>query len=73
MSDWMKWGRLHDAVFEALDVELTLEDCEKVFELLPQNVKGTALSWGFSDTVFGDEVFRFAKENKEDIMYIVAK
>lgn len=68
---WEKWGRLHDAVVEALDVSLSLSDCEKVYELLPDHIKGTAISWGFSDTVFGDEVFSFAKDHKEDIMYIV--
>ena len=65
---WERWGRLHDAVYEAIDIELTLKQCEAVFNILPLHTQNEAETWGYSDTVFGDKVFQFAKDNKDKIL-----
>jgi hypothetical protein len=69
---WDQWGRIHDAVLEAVDINLTAAQCKKVFLMLPREEQGLAISWGLFDTVFGDEVFTWAKENKYKIEELVS-
>lgn len=66
------FGRVHDALYEAVfqDFETgpTFEQIKVFVKLLPENIVGKAISWGFSDTEVGDEVFEFARDNKELVL-----
>ncbi len=51
------WACFHDAILDATDKSYTQKELEKLFEELPENIKMTAIQWGMSDTVFGDDVY----------------
>ena len=57
------WESFHDAVYEATDVSFSKEELKDLFYELPMNISNIALEWGLSDTVFGDEVYTYIKEN----------
>lgn len=70
--------RMHDAVIDVFDEEdLHQKVCEKlekdeylraILNILPIHILGIGISWGMSDTVFGDEIYTFAEENKQEIL-----
>lgn len=39
----------------------------KLFNIIPEHLKGLAISWGCSDTVFGDDVFVWFLETYYDM------
>lgn len=59
------WWSIHDAVVDVLDVSITKEQAKEIFQMLPSHIQGTAISWGMSDTVFGDEVYSYVEENPD--------
>lgn len=66
-QNWETFGRMHDAVMEATvdttKTDLTITQCKKLFLMLPESVQEDAIEWGFSDTCFGDNVFKFVQDN----------
>lgn len=72
------FDRMHDAVIDVFDEEPVYEKvCEKlekdeclraILNILPIHILSIGIRWGMSDTVFGDEVYTFAEENKQEIL-----
>lgn len=72
------FDRMHDAVIEVFDEDdVHQKVCEKlekdeylraILNILPIHILGIGISWSMSDTVFGDEVYTFAEENKQEIL-----
>ena len=58
------YNHMHDVIYEALDFEPTNEQIQAIWDELPEHIKGTAIEWGTSDTVFGDKVFTYLKDKK---------
>ena len=56
---------MYDVILEALDIEPTDEEIMNFFNELPDHIKGLAVQWGTSDTVFRDDMFVWLKENKK--------
>jgi hypothetical protein len=54
---------LHDVILEALDIEPTPEQILQVWNKLPEDIQGTAIQWGSSDTVFRDNVYEWLTDN----------
>lgn len=60
-----EWGGIHDAVLDAIDKDMTQDELIELWHELPSHIQATALSWGMSDTVFGDQVFEWVQKNKK--------
>jgi len=58
---------LHDAIIDASEKHLNQDELIEVWNLLPIGIKVTAIEWGMSDTVFGDAVYKWAKDNIEKL------
>lgn len=71
-SEERDFSRVHDALCEAMSQDLetgpTFEQIKVFVKMLPQNIVGKGISWGFDDTEVGDEVYVFAQENKDLVM-----
>ena len=57
-------NNMYDVIVEALNIEPTDEQIIEFFYELPDHIKGLAVQWGTSDTVFRDDMFVWLKENK---------
>jgi len=55
---------IHDVVLEALDIEPTQEQIQKLWDGLPEDIQGTAIQWGTSDTVFRDNLYEWLEKMK---------
>jgi len=64
-NNWETWGRLHDAILEVSKINLSIINCVCLFHRLPERIQTIAFQYGFNDTVFGDEVCEFIKDNKQ--------
>jgi hypothetical protein len=51
---------LDDLPFDDSDTDLMLE----LFNNLPDDLQGTAVSWGFNDTVFREDLFEYLLETQ---------
>lgn len=56
----------HDCVLLATGDSYTPEELLELFNTLPAEIQGIALSWGLSDTVFRDCVFEYLRENSDE-------
>lgn len=67
-------GSLHDVlVYSDIAKNPTTAQIKAFFMILPQSVVGTALSWGFSDTVVRDHLCEFIRKNRQDVLEAVSK
>jgi len=55
-------GSFHDCVYEVNQVSHTDDELRDIFLSLPDDMIGTAYSWGLSDTVFRDSVYVYLRE-----------
>lgn len=58
------FNAMHDVIFEALDIEPTNAQIHVIWEELPEDIRGLAIQWGTSDTVFRDNLYEHLKNNK---------
>lgn len=58
------FNAMHDVIFEALDIKLTKAQIHVIWEELPEDIRGLAIQWGTSDTVFRDNLYEYLKNNK---------
>lgn len=55
---------MHDVIFGALDIKPTNAQIHVIWEELPEDIRGLAIQWGTSDTVFRDNLYEYLKNNK---------
>ena len=53
---------------EYKNLEITEEETKQIFYMLPQNIFGLGIQWGFSDTEVRDQIYVFIEENMENVM-----
>lgn len=64
----LDWRRLHDAlVMTEIINEPSTEQVKAFFMMLPADIIGSALTWGFADTVVRERVYEFAQQNKQAV------
>jgi hypothetical protein len=66
--------QIHD-VLGASDIvaEPTADQIKALFMMLPADIIGSALSWGFSDTEVRERVYEFVEQNKQTVLEAVSK
>jgi hypothetical protein len=52
---------MHDVIFEVRRIKPTNEEIQTIWDSLPDDIRGTALEWGCSDTVFRDKMYEWLK------------
>lgn len=50
-------GYMYDLLSEIKLADYNDEDCLEAWNLLPDHIKGEAVSWGLSDSVFRDNAY----------------
>jgi hypothetical protein len=54
---------MHDVIFDITEVKPTNEQIQKLWDEMPECIKGTAYNWGCSDTVFRDNMYDWLEEH----------
>lgn len=67
------FARVHDCIVDVLKVKPDDEQVKKIIRLLPATIIGEAIKWGFRDTVVGDSVFEWLKDNKETALAAIGQ
>lgn len=61
------FDHMHDAIYDVLGYEPTNEQIQAIWDKLPEEIQGTAIQWGCSDSVFRDDMYEWLEENKETL------
>jgi len=54
---------IHDVILGVIGRKPTNEEIQRVWEELPDRIKGIATQWGTSDSVFRDNMYEWLSEN----------
>jgi hydroxymethylpyrimidine pyrophosphatase-like HAD family hydrolase len=65
--DKYDWAHFHDVILEVSNKQLSQEQLEKAFRLLPEDIKEDAYRWGLSDTPVRDNIYVHYKELNKSI------
>lgn len=57
---------MHDVIFEVMGTEPSNEEIKAFWDLMPEDVKGTAIQWGCSDSVFRDNMYEWLEKFKAE-------
>lgn len=63
-----EFASLHDALNYICERDPSDEQVRRLFNMLPSEVIGDGVKWGFTDTVVGDAIHEFVRENKSNVM-----
>ncbi|MDO8728368.1 MAG: hypothetical protein Q7K26_00585 [bacterium] len=63
-----EFDSLHDVLSNICKRDPTDEQVRRLFNMLPAEVIGEGVKLSFTDTVVGDEIHEFVRENKADVM-----
>ncbi len=66
-SESYEFNSMADALSEAFNKEASIAMIRKLFYMLPYNVLGEGIKWGFSDSVVRDSIYDFVRKNKSKI------
>jgi hypothetical protein len=58
------FNHMYDVIYEVTDVEPTNAEMQAIWDELPDHIKGTAIEWGTSDTVFRDNLYKYLTDKK---------
>jgi hypothetical protein len=57
---------MHDVIFEVMGTEPSNEEIKAFWDLMPEDIKGTAIQWGCSDSVFRDNMYEWLEKFKAE-------
>lgn len=63
-----EFSSLHDVLAVVCEREPTGDHVHRLFNMLPAELIGEGVKWGFTDTVVGDSIFEFVRENKAAVV-----
>lgn len=58
------FNAMHDVILGALGVKPTNDQIQKIWNGLPDDIQGTAIQWGTSDSVFRDNLYEWLEAMK---------
>ncbi len=53
---------MHDVILEVCGESPSKEEIQSFWDLMPDDVKGTAIQWGCNDTVFRDNMYEWLQK-----------
>lgn len=66
--DGLEFATIHDSLIEFCSVDdPTHEQHKAVFDLLPSEIIGNGIRWGFNDTEVRDDIYVFVRDNAESV------
>jgi hypothetical protein len=66
MTEW-DYDAIHDVVIDATGKSLNHKEIDELVSKLPSSIIHTASEWGFWDTVVGDKIYEWIKEEEGKI------
>lgn len=57
---------MHDVIFEVMGTEPNNEEIKAFWDIMPEDIKGTAIQWGCSDSVFRDNMYEWLEKFKAE-------
>ena len=62
------YDAMHDVVMEALNMDSSpsKESIDYMWEHMPDNIKGTAITWGCNDSVFRDNLYEWLQKEAKN-------
>ena len=70
-SDMYEFHNIHDSCRENLDIDLTDAQMKAVFMAMPEDIIGSGLQHGFTDSVVRDDIGEYVRENADFIKSLV--
>lgn len=58
------FNAMHDVILDVLDIKPTNDQIQKIWNGLPEDIQGTAIQWGTSDSVFRDNLYEWLEAMK---------
>ena len=58
------FNAMHDVIFEVVGIKPTNNEIQIFWNQLPEDIQGTAIQWGTSDTVFRDNLYEWLEAMK---------
>ena len=58
------FNAMHDVILDVLDIKPTNDQIQKIWNGLPDDIQGTAIQWGTSDSVFRDNLYEWLEAMK---------
>jgi len=58
-------NNIHDVVLEVRGEKPTNEECQKIWDELPEDIQGVGIRWGTGDTEFRDDLYVWLERNKK--------
>lgn len=55
---------MHDTIIDATHKHLNQEEILEVIQIIPEEILNAAISWGFNDTDFRQQLYQWVIENK---------
>lgn len=71
-SDMYEFHNIHDACLEYLGVELANEQVKAIFMAMPEDIVGSGLLHGFTDSVVRDDIGEYVREHADSIRSLLA-
>jgi len=57
------YDAMYDVIFGVKGFQPTNDQIQEIWDSLPEHIKGTALQWGCSDSVFRDNMYEWLEKN----------
>lgn len=70
-SDMYEFHNIHDSCREYLDLDLTDAQVKAIFMAMPEDIIGSGLQHGFTDSVVRDDIGEYVRENADFIKSLV--
>lgn len=61
------FAHMHDVIYDVLGYKPTNEQIQTIWDKLPEEIQGTAIQWGCSDSLFRHDMYEWLEENKETL------
>jgi hypothetical protein len=58
------FNNIHDVVLDLTGVKPTNEECQKIWDELPEDIQNMGIRWGTSDTEFRDDLHIWLKAHQ---------
>lgn len=66
-TDSNEFSTIYDACAEFIGAEISSHQSKEVFDILPKEIIGSGIQWGFNDTEVRDNIYCFIRDNSEEI------
>lgn len=70
-SDYEEFYCIHDSCTEFLAMDLAKDQLRLIFNILPSDIIGSGIKWGFYDTEVREKIYCYIRDNAEVIKILL--